>query len=562
MDALLFQLKIFAGLDDLLVSEKFSHLDLQSLELVLEQAQRFSEQTLTALATKGDRDGCSLKQGRVILPAGTTEAWQTWCELGFPLTAVEPARNGLGFPLSLQCAIQEICDAANLAFGMLAINQRCAICALTHASLDHNAQRQVDEWLPLLNTGEITSTIAISEPQAGSDVGRILTAAKPLEDGSWSVSGTKIWISYGDHDATKQILHLLLARIPDGGPGTRGLGLFAVPKLLDESSLQTNGISVQRLEEKMGLHASPTCVLELKEAKGWLIGEAGKGLQALFTMMNGMRLAVAVQGSAVANRATEIAVAYANERLQGGDSSQPPLPISRHADVRRMLLEMTAASELARALTLRTAALLDLASASTGDAAGQLQRLAELLLPLAKTIGAETGFEVANTGIQVLGGYGYSSEYPLDRMARDIRIASIYEGTSGIQALDFLKRKVLKDEGRTLHDLIEIIRKDLSKGTSPFMEPVTEIFTLHAKTTDYFVSGASGDEGACAYLQLSALLMHCWNGHTLWQKLDPVEITQQRLQAALQYYAAGLQAKASYWHARCNSPLPDCTFGD
>src|SRR5690606_6790640 len=295
--------------------------------------------------------------------------------------------------------------------------------------------------------------------------------------GSWRLTGSKLWISFADHDATDEIIHLVLARVPNGEAGTRGLGLFLVPGEKDESGRQRNGVNILRLEHKMGLHGSPTCVLELDGARGTLIGEAGRGLQALFAMMNPMRLAVAAQGSAVANAAALHALRYAMDRPQGGSPLQPAVPIAIHADVRRMLLDMFAQAELARALSLRTASCLDRAEAGV-DEAREWRQLGELLLPIAKTRNAEAGFRVANIGIQVLGGYGYTSDYPLERMARDVRVAAIYEGTSGIQALDFIKRKILADEGRALAALDAHIRSDLILPQTAFSPLAGEALNL------------------------------------------------------------------------------------
>ena len=555
-----FQLKEIAGLPLLLERQRFAHLDDQTIELILLQAVRLAGEKLGPLAVSADAQGCSLDEQGVHLPSGTTEIWSDWCALGFPMLAVATEEDGMDLPLSVQCAVQEICDAANMAFGMLAINQRCAMDALRSAILTDASRTQLDQWLPRLGSGEITSTIAISEPQAGSDVGRILTAAIPRDDGSWILNGSKIWISYGDHDATAQIIHLILARVPGGESGTRGLGLFAVPKLLAEDSAQTNGITVLRLEEKMGLHASPTCVLDIKDAKGWLVGEPGKGLQALFVMMNGMRLAVSVQGAAIANAVSLHALAYANERPQGGSHKQAPVMINEHADVRRMLLEMIAESELARALSLRTARYLDLASTSSGHEAAQHLAVAELLLPLAKTLGAETGFRVANMGIQVMGGYGYTRDYPLERMARDIRVSAIYEGTSGIQALDFLRRKILKDDAATLDLLISSMEVDLGSGKSPFASLFTELRQIHASTLGKFSEGQADNEGAYAFMQLSGLLVHCWNGHVLFSRADRNKAAEARIVAALQYFAGTLLQKARLWQQASLDRLPDCNF--
>lgn len=557
-EALHFHLEHIARLPHLQTLESFAHVDADTTRMILEQAAAFASNTLVPLAASGDVEGCTLLKGHVTLPSGTPDAYHTWCELGFPALGLPLEQEGLGFPRVVQSAVQEICDGANLAFGMLGINLRCAALAM----LKNAAPALVERWVPGLLNGTIASTIVISEPQAGSDVGRILTAAQPRSDGTWTLTGSKIWISYGDHDATDQILHLILARVPNGETGTRGLGLFAVPKHLDSGA--TNGISILRLEHKMGLHASPTCVLDLKDANGWLIGEAGRGLQALFVMMNGMRLAVAVQGAAVANVATLHAIKYATERPQGGHPLSKPVMISEHADVRRMLLEMTAHSELLRALALRTAFFLDLGEALNGSDAQHWQALGEFLLPVAKTLNAETAFTVASQGIQVLGGYGYTNDYPLERLARDIRVASIYEGTSGIQALDFLKRKVLADQGATLRKLLDLIATESSASNNPFSMPLHEVLALLGETVDQLVAaattGSAADDGAYALLQLTGCAVHGWNGHALFAAATAGTDYQLRLRAALELHAASMADNAQVWAGKAIRSLPGYRF--
>ncbi len=553
-EALQFHLDSVGSLARLQASERFAHVDSETINMVLEQAAGFASASLLPLAASGDIAGSKLVDGKVTLPPGSVAAYTEWCDLGFPGLGMPLEHEGLGFPRIVQSAVQELCDGANLAFGMLGINLRCAALALLKNASDELKAR----WVPGLISGDVSSTIVISEPQAGSDVGRILTAARPQEDGSWLLTGSKIWISYGDHDATGQILHLILARVPNGEAGTRGLGLFAVPKFIDDPTAN-NGISVLRLEHKMGLHASPTCVLDIKDARGHLIGEAGRGLQALFVMMNAMRLSVAVQGSAVANAATLHAIEYAVLRPQGGHPLSKPVMISEHSDVKRMLLEMTAESELIRALALRTASYFDLAEAT--ESAQPLQALGELLLPIAKTIGAETAFQVANQGIQVLGGYGYTNDYPLERLARDVRVASIYEGTSGIQALDFLKRKVLADKGALLEILMKTISSETGTGSSPFadsLEAVPELVreTLQALLKMEEGQPGSSDDGAYAFLQLSALLVHTWNGHVLYVSASGSGAYQEKLRAALNYYATCMVKKAQLWAVKATTPLP------
>nr|WP_243760450.1 acyl-CoA dehydrogenase family protein [Aestuariicella hydrocarbonica] len=514
---------------------------------MLEQAARFSDEFLLELAERGDRVGCSLDKGGVTLPAGTDQAYQAWCELGFPALSLSESQGGLGVPLTVQLAVQELIDGANLAFGMLCINQRCA----TKALLGAVSQEPVEQWLAGLADGSLAATIAISEPQAGSDVGRIATRATSSPEGGWTLNGSKIWISYGDHDATDNILHLVLARTAGGG--TRGLSLFAVPKRLDD---EDNGVSVLRLEEKMGLHASPTCVLALENTRGYLIGEEGRGLVNLFPMMNAMRQAVATQGAAVANAATLQALDYAGTRPQGGRADAPARPIIEHADVSRMLLEMTAKSELLRALSLRTASYEDRAACCEDDDADNArdwQQLAGLLLPVAKTLSAEWGFEVANQGIQVLGGYGYTSDYPMERMARDVRVGSIYEGTSGIQALDFAHRKLLGDQLGAMQRLLALIEADLagSQADNPLRAPLEQILSIYREVLrciqqpDWLAGG-----GAYPLLRLSGVLLCCWNGVTLYQAAHDDSEYQRRVRQAMDLFSVGLAAEAESWAAK------------
>jgi len=548
IESLKFQLESVGELEKILDSETFGHVDSEMIDMMFDQSIRFAEKKLIPLAESADVEGCKLENGRVMLPAGTREVYQEWCELGFPALGLPLDNDGLGFPNLVQCAVQEILDGSNQAFGMMSINVRCAIKAL----LANAPGALVERWLPGLISGDNSFTIVISEPQAGSDVGRIRTSATPIDGDKWSITGSKIWISFGDHDATDQIVHLVLARVPSEEIDTRALGLFAVPKFKDDivDEEHRNGVNVSRLEHKMGLHASPTCVLELENAEGYLIGEAGKGLQALFVMMNGMRLAVGIQGAATANMATLHAIAYAKERPQGGRPDQPPVMITEHADVKRMLLEMTAQSEMIRALALRTAAYLDLAEI-TGD--GDILALGELLLPITKTVGAETGFAVASQGIQVLGGYGYTNDYPLERMARDIRVASIYEGTSGIQALDFIKRKVLGDDAALLNRLLEIVLNDIESmpDENPLKSGLTAAISRLESTLASLKSMAAADKksvdgGAYHFMNLTGLVVMHWLGLLLWQKADGSSDYHQRLRAALALASNSLEEKARY----------------
>lgn len=553
-EALFFHLTHIAGQERLFGHELFEHVDTETVRAILDQAASFAEESLAPLAANADREGCHLVDGHVSLPQGTTDVYREWCALGFPGLGLPVSIEGMGFPRAVLSAVQELCDGANMALGMMFINLRCAALALQKSG----TEEQQAKWLPGLVDGSLTSTIVISEPQAGSDVGRIRTLAEPQADGSWLLTGSKIWISYGDHDASSQILHLVLARTPDSEIGSRGLSLFAVPKLVDE---QANGTTVLRIEHKMGLHASPTCVLEFQKSRGELVGTPGRGLQALFVMMNAMRLAVAVQGAGVANAATLQALQYANERPQGGHPLAPAVPITQHADVQRMLLEMIAESELMRALALRTASLLDLADAAGETDGQQWQALAEMLLPIAKTWNAETAFAVVNQGIQVMGGYGYTNDYPLERMARDIRVSAIYEGTSGIQAMDFQKRKIVGDQGAAFTHWLSLVDAALQQGSSPFTAHWPAIKALLQKRTGQLLQFskeqvAAADAGAYALLQLAALAAHCWNGHCLFVAATDAVPYQEKLRAALEYYAGSVTAKAQLWATRAELALP------
>ena len=564
-EALQFHLRTVAPLAELCRSDRYAHADEESCSLILEQAARFSEEVLAPLAASGDQAGCRLQDGRVRLPPGSAPAWRRWAELGFPALGLPAGFGGLDLPLVVQSAVQEVCDGANLAFGMLPINLRCAALAL----LRHARPDLAERWLPRLADGTLAATIVISEAQAGSDVGRIRCRAEPAgEEGLWRISGSKLWISYGDHDATGDILHLVLARLPGAAPGTRGLGLFAVPDRLGggspdvprnpdgEATRSRNGVRVLRLEHKMGLHASPTCALEFEDALGWQIGEADQGIRNLFVMMNAMRLAVGVQGAAAANAAALHATAYARTRPQGGPPEAPPVMITAHADVRRMLLEMSAAGELLRALALRTAWYLDMAACGgDGERAARCRSHAELLLPAAKTLGAELGFQTASQGIQVLGGYGYTADYPLERIARDIRVAAIYEGTSGIQARDFLLRKVCRDEGAALHALLEDIAAALAgaAGDNPLRAPLEEAMTLFRARLGRLLTSAPEALEAAAYgfLRFAGLIFCGWCALDLYQGAVREAETglggqdyRARLCAALRLYGARFAARA------------------
>ena len=437
---------------------EFAHADVETATAILTEGARFVTAIISPINLPGDEQGSRMMDNRVITPDGFRDAFLKLSEGGWTGLDLPEEYGGQNLPLIVQTAFSEMISGACMSFGMLPIMLRAA----TWLLIEHGDQDMKKKVVPNLVTGKWGATVCISEPQAGSDAGRIRCRASPEDDGSYRLSGTKIFISYGDHDLTDQIVHLVLARTPGATPGTGGLSLFLVPGFLFDGHDIMNGVSVGRLEKKMGLKASPTCVLNFDNATAYRIGPEFKGLKCMFTMVNLMRLEVAIQGVAIAGAATQQVLRYAAERKQGGQPDQQPVSIIEHADVRRMLFTMRARTDAMRAMVYDTALNLDMARAGQDEETRTHARyLAEFLLPVCKTCAAEAGFEVASLAIQVMGGHGYISESGVEQYVRDSRVLSIYEGTSGIQALDLVKRKLLKDDGaryqifrdRVLHDI-------------------------------------------------------------------------------------------------------------
>ncbi len=435
------------------------------VEAVLEGAGQFATGEWAPLERPGDTDGPKWTEQGVRMPAGFADAYQAYVEGGWGTIGSPQEYGGQGLPVSLSIAVLETLGTANMGFALAPILTVGAIEALMH----HGTPEQQALYLPHLATGAWTGTMNLTEPQAGSDVGALRTKAEPVGDGTFRIKGTKIFISFGDHDMTDNIVHLVLARTPDAPAGTKGLSLFLVPKYrlkADGTPGDFNDVRAVSIEHKMGLHASPTCVLSFgdhDDCIGELIGGELGGIRAMFTMMNNARLNVGLQGVQVAERATQRAVAYARERIQSaraGSPSREPVAIIEHPDVRRMLMRMKAQTQAARALVYYAFAQLDRARA--GDAAANLR--VELLTPLAKAHGTDLGNEVASLGIQVHGGMGYIEETGAAQHFRDARITPIYEGTNGIQAADLVGRKLSMDNGGTLLALLAEMRGDAEDG--------------------------------------------------------------------------------------------------
>ena len=424
--------------------------------IVLEEAGRFSADRLQPLNRSGDEEGSRIVDGTVCTPVGFAEAYREFAEAGWCGLSGNPAYGGQGLPFILQLWLDEMVSSVNLSFGLFPGLTRGAAEAIgTHANDQLKAI-----YLPRMIRGEWTGAMALTESHSGTDLSLLKTKAMPRSDGSYAVSGQKIFSSSGDHDFGGNIVHLVLARLPDAPPGIKGISLLLVPKFLPDPGGDfsvRNGMSVGSLEKKMGIHAQPTCVMNYDEATGWLVGEPNRGLAAMFTMMNTERLFVGIQGLGIAGGAYQQAVGYARERLQGrsADGTKPLVAIIGHADIRRMLLKVRAFVEAGRALAGWTALQLDRSHAHP-DAAERTKadNLVALLTPVVKAAFTDFGFESAVQAQQVFGGHGYIREWGMEQYVRDARIAQIYEGTNGVQAMDLVGRKLGLGGGRGRHRLL------------------------------------------------------------------------------------------------------------
>ena len=427
-------------------TELFAEATPETVTAILTEAGKLADEVIAPVNRAGDLTPARLENGKLRSSPGYAEAFRALADGGWIGVSANPEHGGMGLPQALNAAVMEMIGSGCLALQLNPLLTQGQIEALEHHGSDHLKET----YLPKLISGEWSGTMNLTEPQAGSDVGALTTKAERMDDGTYRITGQKIFITWGDSDVTENVCHLVLARLPDGGAGTRGISLFMVPKLIPDENGNpgmANDLRVVSLEHKLGIHGSPTCVMSFEGAKGWLVGQENKGMAAMFTMMNAARLGVGVQGVAVAEAALQAATTYAAERVQMG-------PIIRHPDVRRMLAESRAEVFAARAICLACATALDMARATGSE---EWAARAALLTPIAKAYGTDVGIRVADTGVQVHGGMGYIEETGAAQYLRDVRITAIYEGTNGIQAMDLVGRKLADGGAAAMAILDEIL---------------------------------------------------------------------------------------------------------
>jgi acyl-CoA dehydrogenase len=461
---ILFSLNHVAGFGEALAAGLFGELDEATAASVVEEAGRFAAEEIAPLNRVGDLEGARYENGRVTTAPGFREVYQAWAEGGWAGVTAAPEYGGMGLPHGVNAACSELWSGACMGFALCPLLSEGALNAIAK----HAAKPLGDLYLPKLVSGRWTGTMNLTEPQAGSDLNAVKSRAEPAENGAYRVFGQKIFITYGEHDMAENIVHLVLARLPGAPPGTRGISLFLVPKFLvgeDGKIGPRNDVRCASIEHKLGIHASPTCVMiygDAGGAKGWLVGEENRGLSAMFAMMNSARLAVGLQGVAIAERATQQALSYARERRQGASgkgAAGAMCPIADHPDVRRMLLTMKGLTQAARGICHLTAVAIDRAHhAPTEEERRQADERAALLTPVAKAFSTDAGDEVASIGVQVHGGMGYIEETGAAQYMRDSRIAAIYEGANGIQAIDLVQRKLPLSGGETVQREIADMR--------------------------------------------------------------------------------------------------------
>ena len=511
--------------------------DAETADAILEEAGKITANSIAPLNRSGDEEGCRWDAGAVSTPAGYRDAYQLYAEGGWVGVGGDPAFGGMGMPKVISAQVEEMMNSASLAFGLYPMLTSGA-CLSIYA---HASEELKQKYLPNMYAGVWSGSMCLTEPHAGTDLGIIRTKAEPQADGSYKVSGTKIFITGGEHDLTENIIHLVLAKLPDAPAGSRGISLFLVPKVLvnDDGSLgERNSLSCGSIEHKMGIQASATCVMNFDGATGWMVGEANKGLAAMFTMMNYERLGVGIQGLATGERSYQSAIEYARERIQSRAPTGPMAqdkaadPIIVHPDVRRMLLTMKALNEGGRAFSSYVALQLDIAKFSDDEAARQrAEAQVALLTPVAKAFLTDMGLETTVHGQQVFGGHGFIREWGQEQLVRDCRITQIYEGTNGIQALDLMGRKIVGSGGTMYQAFVDEIRAfvagagtDLNEFTEPLKAALDNLDELTAWVIDQAKANPN-EIGAASveYLHVFGYTAYAY----MWARMAAVALAKQ-----------------------------------
>ncbi|WP_412050619.1 acyl-CoA dehydrogenase C-terminal domain-containing protein [Hoeflea sp. Naph1] len=523
---------------------------------VLEEAGKFCAEVLEPLNRSGDEEGSTLKDGVVSTPKGFAEAYKAFVEAGWGGLSGDTEFGGQGLPSAIQLLFDEMVTSTNMAFGLFSGLTHGAVEAINH----HASQELKERYLPKMISGEWTGAMALTEPSAGTDLGLLTTRAVPLGDGSFRINGTKIFISSGDQDVSDNIVHLVLARLPDAPKGVKGISLFLAPKYLvneDGSLGARNGMSVGSLEHKMGIRAQPTCMMNYDGATAWMVGEPGRGLNAMFTMMNNERLFVGIQGLGIAEAANQKATSYALERLQGRgiDGAPGPVPIIQHPDVRKMLLTGRSFIDAARALGIWTAFQMDIASHHPDpEERKRADGFVALLTPVVKAAFTDGGLETAISSQMVFGGHGYIREWGMEQYVRDVRITQIYEGTNGVQAMDLVGRKLPMENGQLTARFIALLRQDLQDAlSSPAAEHVAKATgkaldqlerataQLMANQSDQSAAGVAATD----YLRLFGLTASGWMWTKMAAKAPPDTPLGKRKLACADFYADRILPQAA-----------------
>lgn len=511
---------------------------------ILDEAAKISQNTLAPANRDGDEEGASRQQdGSVSTPEGFKKAAATFMEGGWYGLGGDPEYGGQGMPKMLTVFMEEMLYASNSAFALYYVLTAGAALAIAR----HANEEIKNKYLPSMYDGRFSGTMCLTEPHSGTDLGILRTKAEPNGDGSYNVSGTKIFITYGEHDLSQNIVHLVLAKLPDAPAGSKGISLFVVPKYLvndDLSNGDFNNVSCGSIEEKMGIHGSPTCVMNFDGSKGWLVGEPNQGLAAMFTMMNYERLSIGIQGLGAADASYQNASTYAKERLQGRAATGPANPdknadpIIVHADVRRMLLTQRALVESARAFSCYVGMQLDIVKSHPDSAIrDNAKSLVELLTPVAKAFISDKGFDACVLGQQVFGGHGYVREWGQEQLVRDTRIAQIYEGTNGVQAMDLMGRKTVRSNGALLEVFATEVNEyidslDNNDQLTPFVNAAKDTLSLVDDTTKFILSNVKSDPnliGSSAVDYLHLLGYACYS--YMWVRMVNTVLTDKEVDA-------------------------------